>query len=173
MANELVGQFTLANMVREQTVGYNPWARAVWVGDTAGVRLNKLDTQGYIVRGNVPGSLTMGTGLTFIFEVALPDVPDFDADPGKVVRLGVTVKRVISGESLDLDAAAGAEQTVDVTLQATAALVTVATLAIANANLDSLAVNENYAARIRRVGSAAQDTCRGSVVLTLVVAKNT
>jgi hypothetical protein len=173
MANELVGQFTLANMVREQTVGYNPWARAVWVGDTAGVRLNKLDTQGYVLRGNVPGNLTMGTGLTFVFELALPDVPDFDSDLGKVVRLGVTAKRIISGESLDMDAAAATEQTVDVTLQATAALVTVATLAIANANLDSLAVNENYAARVRRIGSAAQDTCRGSVAITLITIKNT
>jgi hypothetical protein len=172
MANELVAQWGMGTVFREQAVGYNPWARAVLIGDACGIRLNKLDTQGYILRPH-PGSLTMGTGLTFGFEVALPDVPDFAADVGKVVRLGVTVKRIISGESLDIDTGAGAEQTVDVTLQATAGLVTVATLAIAAANLDATVVGNRFAARVRRIGSHANDTCQGSVVLTGIDVVNT
>jgi hypothetical protein len=173
MANELVAQWSLGDVFREQSIGYNPWARAVLVGDACGLRLNKLDNQGYILRGLIPGSLTMGTGLTFGFEVTVPDTPDYSTDPGKVVRLGVTVKRIISGESLDIDTGAGAEQTVDVTLQATAGLVTVATLAIALANLDSAVVGNRFAARVRRIGSHANDTCRGSVVLTGLDVVNT
>jgi hypothetical protein len=173
MANEVVAQWGVGNVFREQAVGYNPWARAVLIGDACGIRLNKLDTQGYILRGFISAGITMGTGLTFGFEVALPDVPDFAADVGKVVRLGVTVKRVISGESLDIDAGAGAEQTVDVTLQATAGLVTVATLAIANANLDATVVGNRFLARVRRIGSATQDTAQGSVALTGIDVINT
>jgi hypothetical protein len=173
MANELVAQWNLGDVFREQSVGYNPWAHAVLIGDACGLRLNKLDTQGYVLRALIPGSLTMGTGLTFGFEVTVPDTPDYSTDPGKVVRLGVTVKRIISGESLDLDTGAGTEQTVDVTLQVTAGLVTVATLAIAAANLDAAVVGNRIAVRVRRIGSATQDTCRGSVILTQIDAVNT
>jgi hypothetical protein len=173
MANEVVAQWGVGSVFREQAVGYNPWARAVLVGDACGIRLNKLDTQGYILRGFISAGLTMGTGLTFGFEVALQDVPDFAADVGKVVRLGVTFKRLADGETTDIDTAAATEQTKDITLDATAGKVDVATLAVAAANLDSAVVGDRVAVRVRRIGSATQDTAQGSIVLLGIGVANT
>ncbi len=173
MAAELVADLNIGNAFKETSVGYNPWSRAVPAGDLCGIRLHKLDTCGYIWTFTIPGSLTMGTGLTLTFTVVLPDTPDFAADVGKVVRLGVTAKRLADGETTDIDTAAATEQTKDITLDATAGKVDVSTLAIANANLDSAAVGDRIALRVRRIGSHANDTAAGSVVLLGIGVANT
>lgn len=171
MAGELVANLTPADFFRETSVGYNPWSFSALVDDVRAMRLNKLDLDGYNCLSHIPGNLTMATGLTFRF--ALADNGELPSDLGKVVRVGITVKRMITGESGDIDAAAGAEQVVNVTLQATARLWTFATLAIANANLDSAVVGDAILWRIRRVGFNAADTAQSGALLLPVAVTNT
>lgn len=173
MAAEPVAMLGPHNAYRETALGYDKWSYVVPLGDNQGLRLNKLDTCGYTWIEVIPGSITMGTGLTFTFMMALPPTPDYSDDPGKVLRLGVTVKRLIDGESLDFDTAAATEQTKDITVDATAGLIDVSTLAVANANLDSAVVGNIIGIRIRRIGSATQDTLRGSAVLVRAGVANT
>jgi hypothetical protein len=173
MAAELVADLNIGNAYKETAVGYNPWARAVALGDMCGLRLHKTDANGYVWTFTIPGSLTMATGLTLTFTTCLQDVPDFAADVGKVVRLGVTFKRLADGETTDIDTAAATEQTKDITLDATAGKVDVATLAVAAANLDSAVVGDRVAVRVRRIGSHANDTAQGSIVLLGIGVANT
>lgn len=136
----------------------------VQVGSLRGRRLLKSDTKGYAGSLVIPANLTMGTGLTF--KALLVDDGKNAADLGLVVRLGFTVKKIAPGtDTLDIAVSAGTEQTVDVTLNATAGVAVAATLAIAAANLDSAAVGDRVLVRIRRVGTASQDTCLGEVML--------
>lgn len=159
MSNTLVSP---RDFTRETTYGLDPVANLALVGDLHALPFEKLSDQGYTTTLFIPtGSLT--TGLTFLG--LLTDDGRTPGDLGRVVRLGITVKRLVSGENADLDAAAGTEQTVDVTLQATSGNLTAFTLAIANANLDSAAVLNVIGIRIRRIASATQDTAQGRVLL--------
>lgn len=171
MANELVAQLPPRAWIRETASGYQFSDVAAPTGDLVGLRLNKLDTDGYNTVFQVPASLTVGTGVTFTLLVT--DGGGTPDDLGKVVHLGITVKKLASGETTDLDTGAGTEQTVDVTLQSTTQEVTLATKAIANANLDSVGAGDIAAVRIRRIGSNAADTANGSVILVGVFVKNT
>lgn len=136
-----------------------------------GLRLPKSDTQGYIAQVYVAHNLTIATGFTFNIGV-VDDGTDAD-DPGKVVRFGITVKRLVSGTDNLTIASAATEQTVDVTLNATAGVLTTGALAILNANLDSVATGDKILVRLRRIGTASQDTCRGAVLVTLFDIRNT
>jgi len=179
MANELVAQIGAADLWREGIgAGWNRSLVTSLVGSFAGIRLPKqTDAQGYTTIVQIPGSLTMGTGLTFTF--ALVDNGEYGIDPGKVIRLGLTTKRLAAGNTLSMDGTAGAgglaaEQTSDVTTQSTAGNLTVATFAIATANLPtSLAVGDLLGVRLRRVGSHANDTFQGSATIVYWGVKNT
>lgn len=182
MANELVATLYPFDLLSERSMGHDPTASiAAYTGSVAGklrgLSLPKVTVgtaaaaAGFTFVTTIPGSLTMSTGLTFAFVVS--DDGSSAADLGTVVRLGVTVKRLINDETIDIDTAGGTEQTVDVTLSSTTGGVAVATLAVANANLDSAAVGNAIAVRVRRVGTASQDTCAGRVLLYGVHVKNT
>jgi hypothetical protein len=141
-------------------------------GSNAGLRLLKSDAQGFTTVGVINAEHTVSTGVTLSLGV-VDDGTDAD-DLGKVVRLGVTVKKLVSGsDTLDIATNAGTEQTVDVTLDATAGEIVLGSLAIANANLDSTGAGDTFMMRVRRVGSASQDTCRGTALLTHVYVRNT
>lgn len=174
MASEFVAALQPADLQRESSMGHEPGLQLVAApgGDLRGASLPKLASQGYTCGLVIPGSLTMGTGLTF--KLPITDDGSDAADLGKVVRLGVTVKLIASGaDTEDLDAAAGAEQTVDVTLDSNSGEVVIGSLAIAAANLDSAVVGSLIAVRVRRVATASQDTCNGRVVLLGVYIFNT
>jgi hypothetical protein len=152
--------------------GYPDDSCLVQRGSVAGLRLLKSDTQGFTAVTAINAEHTMGTGLTLSIGV-LDDGTDA-ADLGRVVRLGVTVKTLATGaDTLDIATSAATEQTVDVTLDATAGEIVLASLAIANANLDSAAVGSTILIRVRRIGAASQDTCQGTAVLTHVYIRNT
>lgn len=141
-------------------------------GSVGGLRLLKSDTQGFTAITAINAEHTMGTGLTLSIGV-LDDGGDAD-DLGKVVRLGVTVKTLATGaDTLAIGTSAATEQTVDVTLDATSGEIVLAALAIANANLDSAAVGSTILVRVRRIGTASQDTCQGTAVMTHLYIRNT
>lgn len=171
MANEFIAQLFPRDVSRESSMGTDARLSMVQVGDLAGLSFPKLATQGYAALVPISHANTFTTGLTFSL-YTVDDGTQAD-DLGKVVRFGITVKRMVDGESVDIDTNAGTEQTVDVTLESTAGNVTVNTLAIANANLDSLGTGEAALIRIRRIGTASQDTCKGRVVLLGLSVKNT
>lgn len=133
------------------------WLPKIKVGSTA-----KLS--GYVTSFVIPASLTMGTGLTL--KLPITDDGTIATDVGKVVRLGVAVKTIVSNtDNSDLETSGGTEQTVDVTLGATSGIIVIGSLAVALANLDSAVVGSLVALRIRRVGDATQDTAVGGVIL--------
>jgi hypothetical protein len=162
VANECVAPNLIGSLFRETSMGNDPSVQVCRVGDLVGLSFPKLATSGYTGVFQIPtGTLT--TGLTFT--LATVDDGTDASDLGKVVRFGVTIKRLVDAETIDIDSGAGTEQTVDVTLETTAGNITVNTLAIANANLDSAAVGNLVQIRVRRVSTATQDTCNGRVVL--------
>jgi hypothetical protein len=170
MANELVAQVNPADLFR---LGGGPtkYNDRVISGVVGGVRLKKSDANGYSCIVRVPPGLTMGTGLTFTF--GLTDDGKDANDLGKVVRLGVTAKRLVGGTDVMDLTVAGTEQTVDVTLNATSGVLVIGSLAIAAANLDSAVVGDRILFRVRRVGTHANDTCTNAVVLTDINVINT
>ncbi len=160
MASEAVA--SSIPLVRENAMGHDPAACRVYSNDLCGLTLPKLATQGYVGVFTIPtGTLT--TGLTF--KVLLTDDGARAGDLGLVVRLGLTVKYLSANSTTDLDTAAGDEKTVDVTLSSTAGGVAIGSLAIANADLDSAAVAGAVAVRIRRIGTHANDTAVGRVII--------
>jgi hypothetical protein len=168
MASEYV-DFLRPRMFSPENLNQVPFL--VPSNDALSLPLKKVGAIAYNALSQIPGSLTVATGLTFT--VVLTDDGADANDLGKVVRVGVTVKRMINGETTDIDTAAATEATVDVTLAAATGGIVVATLPIANAALDSLATGEAFLVRVRRVASASQDTCNNQVLLLAVGVKNT
>ena len=114
----------------------------------------------------------MATGLTFL--AYLSDDGTNPIDLGKKVNLGFTVKRLNANESFDIDTAAGAEQTVSVTLGAATNTIAIGSLAIALANLDSAVVGDLIGVRLRRKATdTVNDTAPGNVVLYRCDVNNT
>jgi hypothetical protein len=170
MANEYIDQLRPRDFFRQNgaPIELNSLAPS---GVAAGLRIPKGDTQGFTAVVYVAHNLTIATGFTFGLNV-VDDGTDAE-DLGKVVRFGITVKRLVSGtDDLTLTSAA-TEQTVDVTLDATTGQVVAGSLAIGTANLDSVATGDIALIRVRRIGTASQDTCRGAVLLNLVTVRNT
>lgn len=162
MATEAVAHSLLGNLFRESAMGHNQGLQVARSGDLVGWSFSKLSDQSITGTFCIPtGTLT--TGLTF--KLATVDDGSDANDLGKVVRFGITVKRLADGETGNVDSGAATEQTVDVTLESTSGNITINTLAIANANLDSAAVADIVAIRVRRIGSHANDTCQGRVLL--------
>lgn len=141
------------------------------VGSYAGLPLNKLDTQYYV--GEVRATAGIATGIT-IGTALVEDPNTANTDVGKVVRLGITVKVLASGsDTYDITTGAATEVTADVTMDATAGEVTLTNTAITAANADSIAAGSRALIAIRRIGSHANDTHRGRVILTSVTVRDT
>jgi len=112
----------------------------------------------------ISNAATLTTGVKI--DLCLVDDGADPSDLGKAVVFGATVKLLASGtDSLDMTAGAGAEQTATITLAATAGLVTIGSILIPTANLDSAAVGNHIAIQLRRIGTNAADTCRGRVIV--------
>jgi hypothetical protein len=161
MANEQVLTMFPSGWARENVSGFNTADFAVPLGDFYGLALPKKADEGYTTIIQVPGGV-LTTGLTFT-TLLVPDGKTA-TDYGKVVRLGITVKRLIDDESLDIDTGAATETTADITLKASGTLVESTVTTIANAALDSTAVTNFMGIRFRRIGTHANDTATGRVV---------
>ncbi len=169
MATETVEVLHPRDWHRESSMGEDASLNQVASNDVFGLALPKL-TGGYTATCFLAANLNMATGLTFM--VATVDDGKSAADLGKVVRIGITVKRLVSaGTTFDLDADSSTEVATDITNDATAGEVVVTSIALTA--LDSLAVGEAFAVRIRRIGDHANDTCQGRVIMPLVAIKNT
>lgn len=141
------------------------------VGSYAGLPLAKLDTQYYVAEyRNVAGlttGITVQTGL-------VEDSATYNTDAGRVVRLGITVKKIATGaDSYDITSGAATEVTADVTMDATSGEVVLTSTAITAANADSIAAGDRALIAIRRIGSHANDTHRGRVILMGVTIRDT
>lgn len=172
MANEYVEMLRPRDFCRESATGYDAAASIAFSNDVGCLTLPKLANQGYTAPFVVDAALTVGTGLTFV-PIVTDDGTNSD-DLGKVVRLGITVKRLVSGsDTFDVDTNAATEATVDVTLDATSGEHVQGSCAIANAALDSVVVGNMAVVRIRRIGTHANDTCNGRALLAGLYIKNT
>jgi hypothetical protein len=141
------------------------------VGGVLGRLLRKQDAAGYQSVLRIPSNGTpLGTGLTL--QLATVDDPS-NADPGKVYRLGVTVKKLASGTDNLTQTGAGTEATADVTADATSGELILTNVAVTTANADSPAAGDLVLVRIRRIGSHANDTHTGVPLLLGVSVRDT
>jgi len=170
MANEFVDILRPADFFRANGSQHDAFVAPS--NSLGGLRLLKSDTAGFLAISNIPGSLTVGTGLTFVYHV-VDDGTDAN-DLGKVIRLGITVKELLTGaDTLAIGTGAATEVTEDITLDATSGEIVIASEAIANAALDSIGAGDSFLIRVRRIGTASQDTCQGTALLTHLIVKNT
>ena len=132
------------------------------VGLASGLGYNKSTDSGAVWVQRLPATAALATGATFVLMVA-DDVNNPGA--GLVARFAVTVKKLATGTDVVTVAGAGTETTVDLTLPATPGIVLTGTVAIVVANMDGAAASDWVLIRVRRIGTAAQDTHRGRVVL--------
>lgn len=136
----------------------------VGVGAVVGVGFNKQQTSGICWLWRVPTQAALATGLTFSLIVA--DDPN-NADPGKVVRFSIIIGPVATGTLVDeATALASSNETGgSVTMNATSGKNTIASIAVVNADMNSLAVGNWALIRLRRLGTNSADTHRGRAVL--------
>jgi len=147
-------------------------------GDVRGLGLNGYKTAtnlvayGYTALFRIPANLTLATGLTF--KVYLTDDGANAVDLGKVVKIGLTIKRLAADATDDVDVSAATEVTASATLSSTSAGVSITSVAIANAALPaSTAVGDLLLLRLRRIATNASDTCPGRPILLRVEVQNT
>lgn len=141
-------------------------------GKMIGLPMRKLATEFYTALVKIPADWTVGTGLTFT--TYLTDDGHTASDLGLVVRIGIAVKKIVSGtDTTDSSAGLDTEATSDVTLAATTTVITVTDKAIANAALDAAGAGDTILVRVRRVGTATQDTAQGNVALLALNVANT
>lgn len=140
------------------------------VGGVLGLPLSKQDN-GFQFLTRVPTNGTpLSTGLTF--QILLVDEPN-NSDPGKVVRLGVTVKKIASGTDDLTQTGAGTEGAVNVTMPSTSGVAIVGSVAITTSNADSPSAGDLLLVRVRRIGSNAADTHKGVVCVAQVTVSDT
>lgn len=168
MAGELITQFGPQDLFRETSLGFDLKNQSVTVGAFRGVSLQKLIQaqlkEYYNLAVTVPAAAALATGITIVLN--LVDDGTSPADLGTVVDLGVTACNLSgAGALVNFSADAGTEATGTATLSATAGNPVQVSIAIANAQLASLAVGNFLGLRIRRIGDNASDTCPGRVVL--------
>jgi len=139
-------------------------------GASAGLRLLKSDVTGYtaIFRAT---STVIGTGLT-VKLLVVDDGKDSN-DLGKVVRLGAAVKLIASGTDDLTTTGIGTEVEGSLTLDATTGQAVELSIALTAAEADSIAALGWGMLRVRRIGTAATDTCQGTAILLAVEVINT
>jgi hypothetical protein len=139
-------------------------------GVSAGLRLLKSDVTGYTAIFRLT-STAVGTGLTV--KILVVDDGKDSADLGKVVRMGAAVKLIASGTD-DLTATGiGTEVEGSATLDATTGQAVELSIALTQAEADGIAALGWGLLRIRRIGTAATDTCQGTAILLAVEVINT
>jgi hypothetical protein len=179
MANEAAGGFHPSSLC-PQSPGYglegfgSPYGY-VPVGEGKGTGLWKNAASGVIAWFRVPETVTLGTGLTV--SILLADDVQY---PGAGLKpyIGVTVGPIVSGTTTLDEGAAGpfagsTEVAAQVTMPATSGVLVVASFALPNADLNSLAAGSWAAIRVRRLGTNASDTHPGRVVLLGAQVRNT
>jgi hypothetical protein len=182
MAGELISGFGPQDLYPERVQGYDEKLKSVQIGALRGVGLPRLLRNQCVERYNftciVPAAATLSTGVTVVLQL-VDDATD-PRDLGKVIQLGVQAVNLSgSGAKVDLSSNSGAEQTFTATLSATSLVSVQVSVAIANAQLASLAAGNLLALRIRRLGDTAvfndntTDTCPGRPVLLGGLIKNT
>ena len=139
-------------------------------GVLAGLRLLKSDTTGYVALFRTTGT-AIGTGLTA--KILITDDGSSSVDLGKVVRLGVAVKALASGTDNATLTGVGTEVEASGTLNATSGIVVEVSIALTAAEADSIAALGWGIIRVRRIGTAATDTCQGTALLLGVEVINT
>lgn len=165
MANEILKTWNARDLRRNTALGYEPGLNeVVFDSGFAGIALPKRDDVYLPDLFKIQANATLTTGIRFDFAV-VDDGKD-SADLGKVARIGVQAKVIASGaDNLDFATGAGTEVAADVTLDATSGEVVILTVSVANASLDSAAANSLLAVRFRRIGTHANDTLRGRLVV--------
>lgn len=142
-------------------VGGNP-APNIPVGLASGLGYNARQDSGAIWVTRLPALASLATGASMVLMLA-DDVNN--PDPGKVARFAVTFKKLATGTDVIDTSGAGTETAVDVTMPSTAGVVVTAAVAIVVGNMDGLAASDWCLTRVRRIGTHANDTHRGRVVL--------
>lgn len=150
-----------------------PWQHDYIVSNTMiGLPMRKLATEFYTALVRIPTDWTVGTGLTFT--TYLTDDGKTASDLGLVVRIGIAVKKIVSGtDTTDTSASLDTEATSDVTLDETTKTIVATDKAVANATLDAAGAGDTILVRVRRIGTATQDTAQGNVALLALNVANT
>lgn len=138
-------------------------------GGLLGRPLAKGDGYQFLVRIPALGT-PVATGLTFTF--LLVDEAN-NADAGKVIRLGITAKLLATGTDTTLQTGASAEAEADATSDATAGEVTAVSVAVATAALDAVAASSWLLVQVRRIGTHANDTHSGRVIILGITVRDT
>jgi hypothetical protein len=180
-SGDLFGYYLGKDLVPQNGLAYevplSPGAPPSSTGGPAtgmiGVPLNKDAIHAYQLEGrvNVNGA-PLTTGLTF--SLSLVDDP-MNPNPGGAgaISLGVSVKRIVSGTSDLTQTSFGTEVVTTVTMPATSGVVLIQAVAVANANLGSLAAGNHFVVQVRRIGTNAADTHQGVVLCTGVSISDT
>jgi hypothetical protein len=129
--------------------------------DHFGLRLLKSDESGFLAMFTLGEIGTVNA--TWSVVLALTDDGSDSADLGKVLVVGVTIKLIADGETLAIGTSGGTEVTASVTLDATTKKVELNT--IASVGIDSMTEPTTGLIRVRRIGSNASDTLRGTALL--------
>jgi hypothetical protein len=136
-----------------------------------GVPLNRDAYHYYQAMSRVWANGTpLPTGLTF--KLGLVDDP-MNPDASGAIVVGITVKPVISGTSDYSQTSAGTEVTATITMPSTSGVDKATSVAVANANLSSLAAGGAFILQVRRIATNAADTHTGVVLLTSISVSDT
>lgn len=170
MANEIIKSWSARELRRNTMLGYEPGMNETTLPTGfAGVALAKDDSVFLLDIFKIHANATLTTGIKL--DVLVVDDGKNAADLGKVARLGAKFKTLVSGtDNLDMATNAGTEVAADVTLDATSGEVVILTISIPNASLDSAAASSHVAFQLRRIGSHANDTLRGRLLVLGVTA---
>lgn len=162
MANELVASLPLS--VWRRANGPVNDLNFASSGSYHGLRLLKSDTEGYTAMFTLGEVGTLNA--TYSVRLAITDTGLDANDLGKVVRLGVTVKLIADGETMAIGTSGGTEVEASGTLDTTTGEIELVT--IASVGLDSMTEPTMGLIRVRRIGTAATDTCQNEVLLAHV-----
>jgi len=140
------------------------------VGLGGGLGFNAQTAAGAVWYARLPATAALATGASFALLVA-DDTNN--PGPGLIARFGISVKKLTSGTDSLNTTGFGTEATVDLTLPATPGIVLIGAAAILVAAMDGAAASDWVMIRVRRLGTAVQDTHRGRVVLLGVDVRDT
>jgi hypothetical protein len=138
------------------------------IGDVIYFALANLDTAGFCFEYRCNTNAMSGAAVLGVtFNLPVVDPSEGDGDPGRVVALGITHKRLVSGtDDLDADTAGSTEKEFTVTTDATQGQVVLLDAAFVAAEADgSYAAGDRVLVKVRRKASDADNTHRGTVLI--------